>query len=133
MTRYQCSARNLAWTGVAGALLLGAVACGSTPPPRVEMAQAQRAVDQAVTENSGEFAALELQKAREKLSAARAEMDAERYPEARRLAEEALADAELARAKAEASRTARNADELAQTIERLREEAQMRGGASAVQ
>lgn len=107
-------------------------ACSSMPPPRAEIAQAQRAVDQAVTENSGEFAALELEKAREKLAAAQAEMHAERYPEARRLAEEALVDAELARARADASRTARNADELAQTIERLREEAQLRSRAAPV-
>ena len=117
----------------AGALLVAAAGCASTPPPRAELAQAQRAVDQAVTENSGEFAALELERAREKLTAAQTEMDAERYPEARRLAEEALADAELARAKADASRTVRNADELAETIERLREEAQARGSAPAVQ
>lgn len=127
------SARTWILNLLAGACLIGTVGCAGTPPPRVELAQAQRAVDQAVTENSGEFAALELEKAREKLAAAQVEMDAERYPEARRLADEALADAELARAKADASRTVRNADELAQTIERLREEAQTRGGAPAVQ
>ena len=127
------SSRNWVLKFFAGACLIGAAGCASAPPPRAELAQAQRAVDQAVTENSGEFAALELEKAREKLTAAQTEMDAERYPEARRLAEEALADAELARAKADASRTVRNADELAQTIERLREEAQARGSAPAAQ
>ena len=114
---------------VLGLALIGLVGCGSTPQPRPEVGQAERAVDQALaTEGAMEHAPLEIQKARDKLNGARAAMHEERYADANRLADEALVDAELARAKAEAATLARNADELARTIERLREEAQIRVG-----
>lgn len=118
---------------LAGAMLASAVGCAGVPPPREELAQAQRAVDQAMAENAVEFAALEVEKARDKLARARAEMSAERYADARRFAEEALVDAELALAKADAAKTTRNADELVQTVQRLREEAQLRSRAPAVE
>lgn len=114
--------------------LIGLAGCSSTPPPRPEVAQAERAVDYALTtEGTAEHASLETQKAREKLELARAALHEERYADAKRLADEALVDAELARAKAEAATMARNADELARTIERLREEAQVRVGAPPMQ
>lgn len=118
---------------LAGAVVASAVGCAGVPPPREELAQAERAVDQAMAENAVEFAALEVEKARDKLAQARAEMSTERYADARRLAEEALVDAELALAKADAAKTTRNADELAQTVQRLREEAQLRSRAPAMQ
>ena len=123
------------WSGMLlGVALAGVVGCSSTPPPRPEVAQAERAVDQAMaTGGATEHAALEMQKAREKLELARAAMRDERYADARRFADEALVDAELARAKAEAATMARNAEELMLTIERLREEAQRGVGGPSMQ
>jgi hypothetical protein len=118
---------------VLGLALIGLGGCSSTPQPRPEVAQAERAVDQAIaTDGATEHAALEIQKARDKLNGARAAMQEERYADANRLADEALVDAELARAKAEAATLARSADELARTIERLRDEAQTRVGVPPV-
>ncbi|HEY9199690.1 MAG TPA: DUF4398 domain-containing protein [Gammaproteobacteria bacterium] len=121
------------FVAVLGMALACMSACSSTPPPRPQLAQAERAVDQALTDDASEFAALEVRKAREKLQMARTEMQKENYAEATRLADEALVDAELARAKAEATKAQRAADELAQTIERLRHEAQMRINQPAMQ
>lgn len=123
------------WSGMLlGVVLAGVVGCSSMPPPRPEIAQAERAVDQAVaTEGATEHAPLEMQKAREKLELARAAMHDERYADARRFADEALVDAELARAKAEAAAMERNAEELMLTIERLRDEAQRGVGGPSMQ
>lgn len=99
-------------------------ACSSTPPPRSELAQAERAVNEALSENAMEFAALEVQKAREKLALAQDAMRDEDYEEAKRFSEQALVDAELAVAKADAGKAQHTARELERTIERLRDEAQ---------
>ncbi len=71
-----------------------------------------------------EFAALEVQKAREKLAMAQDAMREEDYEEAKRFSEQALVDAELAMAKADAGKAQHTARELERTIERLRDEAQ---------
>ncbi|MDT8386204.1 MAG: DUF4398 domain-containing protein [Thiogranum sp.] len=99
--------------------------CSSTPPPRSELAQAEQAVNEALSENAMEFAALEVQKAREKLALAQDAMRDEDYKEAKRFSEQALVDAELAVAKADAGKAQQSAQELERTIERLRDEAQL--------
>lgn len=118
---------------VLGMAIVGLSACSSTPPPRPQLVQAEHAVDQALTDEASEFAALEVRKARDKLHMAQAAMQKENYVEATRLADEALVDAELARTRAEATKAQRAADELAMTIERLRHEAQMRVDEPALQ
>lgn len=112
----------------AGALLvwgtIGIGGCSSTPPPREAVSQAELAVTQAGQGRASQYAAPELNKARDKLTEAKRAMDAERYVEARRLAEQALVDAQLAEAKAQAGQQRQVLQELRKSLEALKQEAE---------
>ena len=111
-----------------GALLAGGIigigGCSSTPPPREAVSQAELAVTQAGQGRAPQYAAPELNKARDKLTEAKRAMDAERHAEARRLAEQALVDAQLAEAKAQAEQQRQVLQELRKSIEALKQEAE---------
>jgi len=81
-------------------------------------------VQEAGQSKAPEYAAGELNIAREKFDQAKRAMDKEEYDLARRLAEEALVDAKLAQSKAEAESTRNAAQELRKTIDSLRGEAE---------
>ena len=85
--------------------------CGEKPPTN-RVTQADLAIRAAVEAKATDFAPVELQSARDKLTQARRMMTAEKYTEARRLAESAQVDAELAEAKAETAVMRRAADQI---------------------
>ncbi len=97
-------------------------ACSSAQPPKSALSQAQLAVQDASQGEASQFAALELQKAREKLDQARQAMDEKHYKQARRMAEEATLDAQLAQAKAQSQSSQNSAQQLRQSIDTLRQE-----------
>jgi hypothetical protein len=108
------------------AALVVAGCAGAPERPTADMTRAQTLIDQAEKQNSREFAAAEIERARQKLSAAeRAEADG-REDEADRLAAQAALDAEFAAAKAASSEARKAADELDRSIQTLRQEAQAR-------
>ncbi len=90
---------------VASAVLVGAAACSSTPPPTSEVTMADSAMQAAELAGAREYAPIELRAAEaSKLELDKA-MEAENYEKAARLAEKTRADAELAKATAEAEKS----------------------------
>jgi len=106
-------------------LLLGACA-SSGPAPIDQIATSRSALSQAQRSNAGEYAAVELLSAREKLDRAEEAMRAKRNDDARRLAEEAEVDALLAEAKARTAQSEQTLAEVRQSIETLRAELERR-------
>lgn len=98
-------------------LLMGAVlacalgACATLPPPTAELNAAQQAVVRATGADADQYAAEQVELAREGLARAQAAMAEGRQDDARRLAAAAHADADLAHA---LSRQALAGAELAQ-------------------
>ena len=85
-------------------IVLLMAACSSVPKPVAEIASAKTAIDGAVKIEASEYAAVELDRAQNKLVRAKEEMKKENNNEARRLAEEAFAEAEYANAKTVSTR-----------------------------
>ena len=105
---------------MAGALLVGA--CASAPPPTGVMSQAELAVRDAERSQASQYAALELQMARENFDQAKQAMQRKEHETARRMAEKALVEARLAEDKALAASTREAAEELRRSIDSLRDE-----------
>jgi predicted nucleic acid-binding Zn-ribbon protein len=75
------------------------------------------------TVGTSEAGAVELQRAKEQMEAARSELNRENSKQAERFASQAQLTAELAIAKAQSAQARRAADELLASIETLRQEA----------
>lgn len=117
------------WLAAAGAaVVLAGCASNDVPPPKTELAQAESAIEQAVSADATEYAPLPLQDARKKLDQARAAAYDEDYGQARRLATEAQVDAQLALAEAQTTRAEQLAQENMRGVEVLRQELQRREG-----
>jgi predicted nucleic acid-binding Zn-ribbon protein len=114
------------------AMVVGAVLAGCSSVSEVtreRVARSETAVQQATqTVGRSESGALELQRAREQLDAARRALDEHDAQQAERAATRAQLDAELAVAKSQSAAARKAADELLASIKTLREEA-ARGGA----
>lgn len=107
---------------IASVALVGAGCASKMPAPIEQMATSRAAVTQAERGGAGEYAAVELLSAREKLNRADLAMRDGRNEEASRLAEQAEADAVLAAAKARTSQSQKAVDNMKQAIETLRQE-----------
>ena len=112
---------------------LSLCACGGTSELTKEnVSRSETAVLQAQqTLGNSEHGAIELQRARDHLTAAKAAVDQGNETAAARHAEQAQLDSELAVARAQSAAARRAVDELAASINTLREEA--RRSASEVQ
>jgi cell division septum initiation protein DivIVA len=108
-------------------LLAGLAGCAGNPPIDA-IANADTAVNQAMTVQASEYAPAELQHALDKVSRAKQAMADKDYEKARRLAEQAQADAQVAEAKARSETSKRMAQEARKTIDTLRREAETQGG-----
>lgn len=91
--------------------VLALTACASLPPPTAEISAAQQAVTRAGNADADQYAAAELDQARNALSAAQAAMASGREDEARTLSLRAAALGDLAHAR---SREASAQNELSQ-------------------
>lgn len=117
--------KKTAALAIYGSLLLSA--CASAPPPNSDITAADLTIKRAQEVNAGEFAALEMEGARDKLQQARSIVDRkddDNYPKAARLAQEAQADARLAEAKARATKAQQTEQELQKATGALGQEAQ---------
>ncbi|MEO8314251.1 MAG: DUF4398 domain-containing protein [Pseudomonadota bacterium] len=111
----------------AGLLALGA--CASTPPaPTESLVAARSAVVNAEKAGAGQYAAMELGEAREKLAAADAAVVQKSMPNALRLAEQAHAEADLATARTGEAKAIAVNDEMKQGNKALVEELQRKTG-----
>ena len=105
----------------AGLLLLGA--CASAPmPPTQQLQAAELAITNAEQARVQDFAAEDLNRAREKLTAANAAVQNEEMTNAAYLADEARTSAELASAKTEMLKARAVNEEMQKSIDTLKQE-----------
>ena len=86
------------------------------------MSRARTLVDQADKANAQRYAAADVQRAHDELSAAERDFGAQKYDEAKANAESASADADLATARASAGEARRAAGEVARGNQTLQQE-----------
>jgi septal ring factor EnvC (AmiA/AmiB activator) len=110
--------RNAFWCAVA----LTIVACASAPMPVDKLAVARTSVERAERAQAARFAQVELDAARNKLSAAQAAADKHDADVAARLADQADVDAQLAEATARAKQQEQLVAEMDASLRDLRNE-----------
>jgi hypothetical protein len=104
---------------VSAAIVAG---CASTPRPTEELTRARTLIDQAAQSGAQQYAADNLQEARDRAAAADAAASKHDNVAAQRLANEASADAQLAAARAESGKAQQSVRELNDSLNSLREE-----------
>jgi hypothetical protein len=114
---------------IAAAIGIISAGCASTPRADPEITRARTLVEQAEKAGAQQYAAVELDQARNKLRLADAANKDGKRDEARARANEAAADAELAMARTNSGEAKKAADQVEQSTETLRREAQ-RGAAA---
>jgi len=104
-------------------------ACASTPPapPTGAMAAARQAIATAEKSDAQQFAAAELDEARDRLNRAERAVAAENMIEAEQLAQESRIAAELASARTESTKAAEVNREMSRSADALRDEMQRTG------
>lgn len=114
------------WRAVAGVAGLALMAgCGSLKTPATaSVAVSSAAVENAASAGGAEFAPMEMNAAREKMSMANKAMAGKHYKLANDLATQAEADAKLAQSKASSAKAQTAANALQDDIRILREELQ---------
>lgn len=115
-------ARNGFW--IAAAVGIISAGCASTPRAEPEITRARTLIEQAEKAGAQQYAAAELDQARNKLRLADAANQDGKKDEARARANEAASDAELAMARAHSGEAKKAADEVQQGTDTLRQEAQ---------
>jgi hypothetical protein len=109
---------------IAAAVGIVSAGCASTPRPDSEITRARTLVEQAEKAGAQQYAAVELDQARNKLRLATAANEDHKYDEARARANEAASDAELALARTNSGEAKKAADQVQESTETLRQEAQ---------
>jgi uncharacterized protein DUF4398 len=109
---------------IAAAIGIVTGGCASTPRPDPEITRARTLVEQAEKAGAQQYAAVELDQARNKLRLASAANQDHKYDEARARANEASADAELALARTNSGEAKKAAEQVQQSTETLRQEAE---------
>jgi hypothetical protein len=118
----QMSVRNgLFVTAAIGLLCAG---CATSGRPVAEITRAQTLIEQAEKAGAQQYAAVELDQARNKLRLASAAAEDGKNDEARAHANEAAADAELAQARATSGEAAKAAGEVQKSTETLQRESE---------
>lgn len=119
--------RNGFWCAIA----LVIVACASAPMPVDKLAVAKTSVQRAEQAQAAQFAQVELNSARNKLSAAQAAADKRDADVAARLADQADIDAQLAEATARAKQQEQLVTEMEASLRDLRNESLRNQGAGS--
>ncbi len=117
---------------IAAALGLLCAGCASNANrPTSEITRARTLIEQAEKAGAQQFAAAELDQARNKLHLANAAVENGKNDEARARANEAAADAELAQARATSGEAKKSADAVEQSTETLQRETDRKQGTTA--
>jgi hypothetical protein len=116
--------RNTLWCCMA----FGIVACASAPMPVEKLAVAQSSVQRAEQAQAGQFAQVELQTARAKLTAAQSAVDKHDAVTAARMADQADVDAQLAESTARAKQQEQSVSQMEAGLRDLRNETLRRNG-----
>ena len=119
--------RMKAWMLIKACLITSCIVvlagcAAQTPIPETQVTLATQSITQAERSGAVEFAPVELQSARDKLSQAKLAMNKKENLKARRLADEAMVDANLAEAKARSAKSQKVVAELKESIRILQEE-----------
>ncbi len=109
---------------IAAALGVLSAGCATTPRPTAEITRARTLIEQAEKAGAQQYAAVELDQARNKLRLADAANNERKNEEARARANEAAADAELAMARTNSGEAKKSADEVQNSTDTLRREAE---------
>ncbi|MEY4641390.1 MAG: hypothetical protein RLZZ227_1384 [Pseudomonadota bacterium] len=121
---------SAAWKLIAAVALLSLTACASIPEaPEQQLQAAELAITGAEQAGVADYAAPELNQAREKLASARSAVVQEDMVLAMRLAEESKVEADLASANAEMLKAKAVNDEMQDSIDTLKQELQRNSGA----
>ena len=104
------------------ALVATGCASGDAALASAKVSQAERAINEAKQGNAGVTAPLDLKRAEDKLTAARAAASKGEHDDAMRQADQALVDADYARARAATAHAKKLVDEMRQNIQTLRQE-----------
>lgn len=115
---------------IAAAIGLVSAGCASTPRADPEITRARTLIEQAEKAGAQQYAAVELDHARNKLRLADAANKDGKRDEARSRANEAAADAELAMARTNSGEAKKAADEVQQSTDTLRQEAERKEATS---
>jgi hypothetical protein len=125
------SVRNGFLLAAAVGVLCGGCASQANRPV-AEISRAQTLIDQAEKSGAQQYAAVELEHARDKLRLANAAIEDGKNDEARARANEAAVDAQLAQARASSGEAKKAAQEVERSTETLQREATRGEGASAL-
>jgi flagellar motor protein MotB len=117
------SYRRLIGPGASALAIALMSACATVPPPTRELAAAHAAIDSANVAGAASASSLELNQAREKLSAAELAARDGDAVRARHLAQEAQVDAQVAQAKTSSARSREGLAQAQAALQALREEA----------
>ena len=112
---------------LAAAALLAASAlggCASQPKPTAQLVRASTLVSEAEKDQAQRYAAADLQRARDELTAAQTAESDGRNDSSLRLAERAAADADLASARAASGKAQQSADQVRRSIDTLKQQLQ---------
>jgi hypothetical protein len=112
------------WTSVP-VIFFGLLLCGCASPgvaPVEKISTVEKAIQEARDSNATVSAPLELRRAEDKLTEAKAAMKEEEFEKARRLADEALIDANLAEATARSEKAKKTTKAMSDDIDILRRE-----------
>lgn len=105
--------------------IAGVTGCASSPPlPTGEYVRAQTLIEQAERNQAQQFAAADLDLARNKLRQSQAATTADKPEIANRYASEAAVDAELALARSSMAQAKKSASEVRASVDELRTESQ---------
>jgi len=113
--------KKLLWISLFVNILL-ITGCSSVPKPVGEIAGAKAKIEAAETNEAGEFAPVEFDRAKSKLRGAQKAIEEDENLKAKRLANEAQSDAKLATMKASSTRAKRATEEMRQTVEGMKSE-----------
>lgn len=97
----------------------GVAGCSTMAPPKAELDQARISVEDAQQNEADRFAAVALNRAKDRISQAEEAMEQEDYKLAKQLAEKATADARLASATAQTEKTRKALDEVNSSLNSL--------------
>lgn len=99
-------------------------ACASQPKPTAQLVRASTLVSEAEKDQAQRYAAADLQRARDELSAAQTAESDGKNDSALRLAERAAADADLASARAASGKAQQSAEQVRRSIDTLKQQLQ---------
>ncbi len=121
----KCKSLTNAGPRKAGLALLMAAAiagCSTMEPPRNDLSQARTFIDAAKQDEADRYAAVTLNRAKDRLDLAQTAMDKEDYLRAKYLAEEAMVEAKLASSQAQTEKMKNALNEVNQSLESMNKE-----------